>query len=840
MEKVRYIWVATIALLMMACSKEGTERQNFDFGQTVRNEDYMEEIPLKGVGEARIERVDNLPGWISGIMLKEESFQGDPVAVVGVKGDINLEESRSAKIVLKMSTGISVNLELTQWPVLKGGDNDVYKSKNTAFEADWAGTEMIRLVTSNEYENGRPVVKTIDVPLPWAWDKSPICYLPKGDNRDITTEVYKMIDNKTDWALVFNLTGIDNLPGRNYFGLYNRYTGTLRVFYYLTQDLVPTNNASDHLWSFTLNSSLAEHLSAQFTIPRKEKAEGAYLARVSRPYLTSPTTDVYNPLSGSTSNVLATGWWAFDVGMAAYRDHSFFGQPLLNAASIQLCTFNEEKVLLNSVIKGNLNGELSGSVNLDLLRPTKANGWAVFGSQLLGSAATLFTNTYWLNEVCGKRNAPIDLGDVGANNNNNGNVAPEAPNNIAPRVFGQTKGIAVGIVSILVGSAISIAAKYLAGAGSQAVVDENFGALNATANLDLNAVMATQGSIGAPTPNLVPPVSMSMEYLREKDSNGNYTCLGEGVWNVEKHPVIYVVKDAYWYENKFTVLSTQKEFPVGENSQNPSDVYSYYLGATKGSRPGLRLITFFDPTSIEGVSMNPKLFNDELESIRVYQSYGVYPGSAPGYTDSFRKDADMDYPHSWRLHFVQDKGGKYLLDSLNLVRKIHTDEIFKWAGAPEGTEAVVGRRLSSQKMRADHPGLERRFFGPSIYYNNPYASEFVVDEVQYVYDPQVYLPFDEAGRRIYDPVVPDFVVTVTVTAFGKDKQDKEICMLNSTLRFLPKVELISYKDVPAIYNKINKAKGEMSGPIPEKTTFKEVGTMVDHIGDIEKALQVLK
>ena len=843
--KARYFLLAALALTLAACEKETEQQKDFSFGFNVRNEDYAEELVLKGVGEAQIIDVENLPSWIPGVMLKDESVNGDPVAVIGVKGDINLEDTREARIVLKMSNGASVKLTLKQWPILKGGTNEVYKSENAAFEEDWSSAQMITLVTSFEYINGKPTKTTLEVPLPWAWDKSPECYLPKGDGRDKTMEVYKMIENKGDWSLVFNLTGIQNLPGRNYFGLYNRYTGVLRIFFYLTKDQVPLNDANDHLWSFSLNAALAEHLSSQFTIPRLEEVKTPILSRLAMPYLTSPTTDKYNPLSGQTSNVLAVGWWAFDVGMAAYRSHAFFSETPLNAANIQLCTYSEEHILMNSVIQGNLGGELKGSLNLDLLRPTKANLGASIGASVMGGFGTVFSNTYWLNEVCGKRaggnvqndqqaqNAQINNGGGGG-----GGGAEPGANNAAPR-FVQTKGIIAGLCSILIGTALSVGAKYVANIGSETVTDENFGALNANLNLDLNAVMTTQGTIGAPTPNAVPPVALSMEYFREKNADDSYTCLGEGVWNLEKYPVIYVVKDAYWYDNKFSVISMQKEFPVGESGKYNSDVYSYYMGATKGSRPGLRLITFMDPTSVGGVAFNPKLFNDQFTDLGVYLSYGVYPGSKPGYTDGFRRDAGLDYPHSWRLHLIQDEKGKYLLDSLHLVRKVHTDELFKWAGVPAGTEEVAGIRLSSQKMRADHPALERRFCGASVYYCNPYADEFIVDEVQYVYDPQVFLPFDEVAHRLYDPVVPDFVVTATVNAYGKDEKDKDVCLLTNTLRFLPKIELISYKDVPRIYNEMTTRQGQMSGPDPSITYFKEMKDQVAHVGAIVEALKEL-
>lgn len=847
MKATRYILLAAAALLFAACTKDNQEQDSYSFSLNVRNEDYLEEVVLQGVGDAEIASADNLPHWIAGVMLREEKTGDDPVAVVGVKADINLEDSRTANIILKMSNGKTVNLELTQWAILRESTNAAYKSANTNLEKNWYDAQTVDLITGNQTINGRQELIKKTVPLPWAWDASPICFLPKGDGRDETNEVVKMIDNKADWSLVFNLTGINAFPGRNYFGLYNRYTGTLRVFYYLTQDLIP-ENANDHLWSFALNSVLAEHVSTEFALPRQEEATRDYLARAARPVLTSPTTDAYNPLSGQTSNTLAEGWWAFDVNMAAYRNHKFFNEndKPLSAATIQLCTFSSQNVVLNSVLQGNLGGDMTGSINLELLRPSKVAMWAQITSSLVGAAGSIATNTYFLNEgVNGKRksaNQQQDVVNINVQDNNGANppVVPGGNNNAAnaPALRSQTKSFAVGIASLVVGIGLSIASKYIEKAGTEKIEDKNFGALNATLNLDLNAVMATQGTIGGGTPNKVPPVTMSMDYFKQnnQDADNTPTCMGEGVWNLEHHPVVYVVNDAYWYENKFTVLSSQREYQVGGSSQYPEDVYSYNMGRTKGSRPGLRLITFMDPTSIGGAALNPNLFTEALDRVRVYLSYGVYPGSTAGYSDAFRRDLGLDYPHSWRLFHAD----KFTADSLKLVKKPHTDELFKWCTAPDEVRSIAGYRLSSQGVNTKYPRLERRYFGQSCYFEDPYATDFTVDKVHFVYDPQVYVPFDDAGYRLYDPQVPDFIVTAMVNAYGKDQKDTDEAVLSNTLRFVPKVVLVSYKDLPTIMAQIKDRQQKMSGPVKDETIFVEMKSQIDHIQDIVNATESLR
>lgn len=50
-------------------------------------------------------------------------------------------------------------------------------SSNLDFERDWASATSIRLVTDYYMENDKPVVKSIEVPLPWVY-----WFLPEGDH----------------------------------------------------------------------------------------------------------------------------------------------------------------------------------------------------------------------------------------------------------------------------------------------------------------------------------------------------------------------------------------------------------------------------------------------------------------------------------------------------------------------------------------------------------------------------------------------------------------------------------------------------------------------------------
>ena len=846
--KTRYFFFAAVAVLALAaCRKEDPAilPSEHDFGFNVRNEDYEAEYELKGLGEATLLQADNLPGWIAGVTLKEElSSQGDPVAVISVKGDYALEEEREAKVVLKLFGGRSVTLHITQWPILKPGTNEGYQSVNKEFEADWASAREIVLVTKNVDINGRPEIRTVTVSLPWDWEHLPSSYLPKGDGTDEGREINKMITNKGDWSLVFNLTGIMARPNYNWFGLYNRYSGILRIFYYFTEEMIPDNETSDHMWSFALNANLAEHLATQFALPSSIPASQAFKAMASRPVLTTPTTDSYNPLHPKTDPVSGkkesttpkVGWWAFDVNLAAYREHDFFAEKPQVAANIELYTYGSESVLLNSVLQGSVTGKLQGKMNLDLLAPTSTPTWAKIVSPLLSTAGGFLSHNYWLKDVIG--GAPAAQGGPGREADERGDVqveqAPEpAPNGLKNTLSRyETKSVTVGVISFSIGMAATLAGKFIDNFAKKKIQDQNFGALNCSVDLDLNAVMTTEGTIVGDRTNKVPQAEMSMDYFMKENPDGTPTSLGKGIWNLENHPVVYVVKDAFWCENNFSAISVNKT----EYRAYGEDIYSYDLGATKGSRPGLRLITFLDPTSIGGVRFNKDLFDQEFSRLRVYLSYGIYPGSDPGYTDAFRQAAGLDYQRSWHL---SEKSSFNSGTELKLIKKPHTDPLFDWTAVADEMAEVAGLRLSTQKVYATkYPTLERRYYGLSMYYSNPYASAFDVDQVQFVYDPQIYVPFEEAGHKLFDPQVPDLVVSAAIGAYGLDNKDNgEPATLTNTLRFLPRIVYISYKDLPRIYQEIEYRKNHMPSCGALETIYAELEYQVSHIKDIVDAVK---
>ncbi len=795
MKHIYFVLLSAILVsLLSACQKEQNEpidNGTYNYSLSVLNDDYTEVIPIKGVKASQVASKSNLPSWVKDVYLTGEVENGNLLLGIDVKGDPTLEDRREAAITLSMSNRSTVELKLVQWPTLTDGTNAVLQSTNTQFEKKWYDAKEIDLVTGSGYENGIPSIKTITVALPWAHDLLPQQHLPEKT-------LMEMMAFKEDWSLVFNLTGILSRPDYHYFGLYNRYSGKLRIFYYLTQENMPASDANDHMWVAAFDNSLAEHLSTQFALPYNVTPTDKYksLANV---VMTTARTDSWK--QGTTGKVIpAVGWWAFDVDMSTMRPHNFFAKDLTKSLQVSLKLFNQNNVWLDSIMQGSLDGKLDGKMNLEALEKTFSSlssggkAGAVFGD-VFGSASGLMMNTYFLRACTGGLETPG------------------------------------GAVTCAIGCALSLTGKLLddfARDENPPTLDENFGKFDADINLDLQATMTTSGVISGERSTTVPNAEMSSGYIKQKDADGKDTFIGSGVCNIDYTPVIYVVKDAYWYERHAKVFSKSKAFNLEDDETKP--VNSYYI-AKDASLPALRLISFLDPTSIGGIRLNTALYPEGLENVNVNISYGVFPGSNPGYTNAFRRAIGLEELPYWTL-CTQSNFSTQDNTEFKTFKYPRTSDIFKDISTDDAVFAdVVATRLSSQLINGN---IERRYYGQSAYYTRELATPEEVDNVQYVSDPEIFVPFSIEKKCLYDPIVPDFVVTVQITA---NVSTGEGYFITNTLRFVPKIVLISYNDIDRIASEANSRRASMTGPEGVTVNYSTMDQLLNRLSNFTTAVK---
>lgn len=638
-----------------------------------------------------------------------------------------------------------------------------FPSMNVAFEQDWASQTEISLVTDYYKLNDSTIVKTIQVPLPWAWREAPRQWLPRYTARNMV-EV-----DRNDWELVFNLTGVEKKPGEHFFGLYNRFTGILRVFYYLTEDRLPAHDGNDHMWTMGLTKDLIEHVTFQYAIPYGEEVPETYKSILGGNDAVFKTTALTAECSDEGKVVPKVGWWAYDIDLSAMRPHDFFASDR-SIMRPGMEVFHQDNVVLSSLMHGSLDGTFGGSMNLNSL---KGSGTSTGGI------------------ICGILGSAIS--------------GPLMSKQILDALFdGQSQGAAY---TSLIGCLVSTAGKGLESNLKNGREDpDELGKFNGKINLTLDASIETAGSIGGERTTLVPSPELNVStFIKQAEG------LGGGVWNIQHHPVVYVVTDAFWGDRaKFS--SVEKVKSEGRTAyqltRNPDEV-------------GLRLISFLDPTSIGGVIFNQHALPGGFHgNIDVGVSYAVLKGAAPGYTDGFRKAIGLSYeePELTSLDTYQSDDPNV---GFRIIKKPHADQLFV-SDIPENQREVMGYRLSQQQVGQK---IHRRMFGASAFFTNPSAGYNQVDDVAMVSDPEVFLPVNSADRLLFGMDIPDFIVTAVMTL----EADDDVCMVHS-LRFIPRIKFVKAEDLPKVWADLRTRADEL---------MKQEGVHYPHLNaDIDKIRQI--
>ena len=795
--KAKYIFFAlSLLLLPFSCRQiEEPDYRTLEYSLNVTNDDYTATTVLDGIGDTKITEVLNMPGWVTEVTREEELLDGSMVLCVTVKADPTLEGVRTAQLEVKMSSGATAKLTVNQRSGLPTGLNaGKSPSVNTKFEEEWWSAQYVTLVTDVYTENGKEKIFTKDIPLPWNTTSTGVHdNLPAG-------EIEKMMKNKNDWKLAFNTTGIQaaECVHQNYFGLYNSQQGVLRVFYYWPEELLDLAGANDHMWYVQFQGSQAQHNATQFAVPLHHKLDindkdnAKFLQRAGL-YMTSAYTD---KLGENMVVVPALGWWAFDIDISASRGQSFFDN--YKPITIGLNLFDSQNIILNSVLSGSLDGSFDGKMNLDDLVPASANDWGKCSGAVGSGLSSFFTNKFLL-EQAGNGKWSWGFLAVGCIANLGGNLGKE---------YFKSKDIS-----------------------------DSLGVINADIHLDLHATMTTRGLIKSQRSHAVPSVTIPKEYFKIEGTKADAgDQMGKGLWNISEDPVVYIVKDAFWANKPQVTYYSRSDLDWYRSGQKMAE----YDISMSPHQLGLRLISFFDPTSIGPLVINEDLFGHP-EECYLNVSYGIYPGSQAGYTDWFREATSLEFSPITLSTSAKDQKvstgnvAGAVKAPFRVFKQPYNKDFFKVLVENPYPESL-GIRLSEQDVTGSKTvkkattaySYVRRYYGSSLFYCNPEAGSATVDEVQYVADPQIFLPYDEDRRVITDPDIPDMVVSVRVEFKSQGPGESNATWKTYTLRFIPKVQLIGVNEVKGIADKINSA---ANGGQPAWVSYDTFST---HNGIIQK------
>lgn len=349
----------------------------------------------------------------------------------------------------------------------------------------WDGSTNI---TGQNLKN--PDVYTL-VNMPW-YKGDVQTNLPEGFCDDITPE--------NGWEWVLNRCGSTNTPNNNFFALYNKYTGTLRFFYYMPYEF---STGNDHVWQVSMTDHLAQQSVWKYgLLPDKTISNKNVIGQTYDNTYVTYVTPWTNYMSDDGLITPNAGWWAFDVDLSQTRNDDLSPNDNLR---LQMRSWNVQHASLNSTLAAALKGSYKGNLDADV---------DLLKSQHVGNSAK---------------------GVVFKLANMSGDIV-----SIVTKVMSKK-------YTELFGPAINLAKTgcNLAGVktnGSEDIEGSIKGKVEGTITLNMDGTIDTEGTIRGSAPTVgVPSPTI---FLKDFDTENSH--LGQGVWNLKRAPVVYV-SERYFY-----------------------------------------------------------------------------------------------------------------------------------------------------------------------------------------------------------------------------------------------------------------------------------------------------
>ena len=634
-------FVSCLSLSLSSCSdNENLARTPgiYHYEQFVPNKDVTIRLVLDSL-LSPIKSIESCPDWatVTGI---DSMSDGHPYVSINARQSNN-ETPNTADVIMYSEINDKVTLSLKQYFRMLDNNN----ATNEAFVTDWENQDSVIIYSGKDYDT---------VNLPWA--SMTVTSLPSAIRYDV-----KKADG---WEMAFSVLGNKGLSNCNYFALYNRYLGILRVFHYVTDATTSGSKYSfevnmgspDKKCKFPFYHALAYGIpSSHTTLPMAMN-----LLNDGTPSSNS-FKSFYTPYTSMTTTTLQLGWTAFDIDMSAYCPTNIDWINSKEDLSFSCKTELLQKVSLEGTLKANITGKYSSA---------EQTASATSGvSSLLSKASSI-------------------LGDV------NGSALAA--------IQQQLTGSSWNVYSLYASTACNLAAYAYDYMVSNPYKEQLTDSMPGKIQMSMTGDIDLSGYISSLASNSVTPLTMNTSTLAPYKST-----MGEGVWSLEDDPVIYVVDDRILGD-----ATTMNLIVKGDGVYGCPAAADYHL----------RMVSFFDPTSIK-LNINPKVF-DDVSDVKVLCNYGVYTDEKGGHTSQYAKLMSLDRP---KLDIVKEGETMSIYRSTNSSNKTkylhlpHTD--FKSAQLEEtdnncsvvkqeGTNYYYyGRNMTTEEV----PDIKNFMIAPQVY-----------------------------------------------------------------------------------------------------------------------------
>lgn len=597
------------------------------------------------------------------------------------------------------------------------------------FLTDWQNVKTVRIegLADKQY-------------TPWAGS---------GDS-DISDEIRFDVQKEAGWEMAFCALNDPSSKNTRFFALYNRFTGTLRVFNYI---LNPGSQGYGKEMGYMF------HADGDVRMPRYPFYNSMeYAIPICHNYADDNTFDrtvilstngsSYRPFetmsSAYTRNTeaigVSAGWHCTDFDFSGYHgngvhwtEHALAEGTLL---SVRPYSQDESKVLLTGSIIGTLDGEFH-----DPSYKTKSTGnptlSAISGvvSTLAGTASTGFNS---FNQAYSMHTATSKL----LQENAAGVLSSQAIN---------TLFCGAGVLQIAA-CGLKIADQFVG--GGKETVEASPGTINMTfdAKVDLSGTIKSWKTVDDAgvrvTPNL----------LKASNEGSESVWMGTGCYGLAEDPVICISKE--------DLLTVSNSIAISKNGENYT--------APSFAKDSVRLLSFLDPRTVK-LCLNTDVYHD-ISDVNVVINYGINANRPVGNTDCYRQMLKLDARPTFTI--MPTSGNKLTVTTTPRLHVMKKLSVIK-------NDFYAVNYLDSVKLDYQK-GSVLPLYG---HFESFCGKRFVMD-------PQVFIPFDPESTTVYPVEIPDFVVSVSVSFKCKECPDGVIF----SKLYIPKVKLIGHKDLATYYN----------------------------------------
>ena len=626
---------------------------------------------------------------------------------------------------------------------------------------------------------------------------------------DIGDQVRFDVQKEAGWEMAFCQLNDSQNRNARLFGLYNRYTGILRVFsYVLDPGLQHYGKEMGYKFMTDGSNNLPRYPfynSMEYSIPichdyndKNTFDKGAILKTGKTSYkpfevmITAYTT--HTERTGVTA-----GWHCTDYNFSGFTERCIkwagdnpeeIRKDKRTLLTITPYTTDEEDILLTGTILGNLSGQFSDpEVHKEVTGTTLSTI-----TQLVGNLASGYSGIFGLiNQTYSMLNSSDRLREAGYNG---AGILSDGKINC----FAQGALLTSGASTIM-----KIIDQFAGKPNEKVTVTPGKIDLSLNAKIDLSGTISRWNSINDAGLRITPQLlSTTKPSKNEIDS----MWLGSGCFGLAEDPVIYISKE--------DLLTVKDRINI---TKNGSSCESALFGADS-----VRLVSFLDPRTVK-VCLNTDLYHD-IDSVHVLINYGVDLNRPVGNTDCYRQMLKLDDRPTFSI--MPTKGGNQLsfltTPTLHVMTK---DEPLKNDFFTEIAPDSV--QLGLQEYAVYNDSLP--FYG---------RIDRVTDK-RLLMDPQVFVPFShkENSSTVYDAMAPDFLVTVTVAFKCREVPDGVFF----SQAYIPKIELIGHKDLATFYKELKEYSDICAKTEPVGTLFNAPNIEVyNNTGEImlAKTLNILK